>query len=685
MPRNRQRSFRSALLTLVLGSLACTVGVIGVIGFTNSMRSLNELKARQYSLTSSLMRLEIKRLLRAPSRLLESLDMLVKRGLLPVDDSDAMAEILGQMLRTEPNLSWLSYSDAETGRFMGAWRDEGGAIVLNTSDPRINNGLPQEERLMPDGSRIPMSRDLEPGYDPRERDWFRQAVQAGEPVWSDIYQFNSGESGITLSRPVISSRTQKVSGVLTADFSLQAIDRFLEQVGNDRQRVLILATPDGGIMGSVTNLGGESAMEIRNLLVHLPEKLSNLVAGRPLDFSYRQEGEKMLAMAERDEVMSGLEVIAIIAATERQFLGSVLHNARVTVIVGFVSLLLATVIAFILAARMARPLSSISEELARVAEFDLSQSYASPTFVREISVVDESVQRMKAGLRSFGKYVPTTLVRRLIMQGREAQLGGEEKVLSILFSDLTGFTRMSENLTPAETVEVMREYFELAIEEVETHEGTVDKFLGDGILAFFNAPQEVEEHARQACETALRIRDRLATGAMARESEGRPRLRIRIGIATGPVLVGNIGTNDRFAYTVLGDTANLAARLETLNKQYGTAITAAESTVVETGASFEWRCLDRVAVFGRTSGTTVYELLGEKGQINAKQCQARDQYEEALEAYFAGDFSQAAAGFRAALELQPGDEAGAQLLARAERLQTQPPAGWNGVFVSAEK
>jgi len=680
-----KRSFRTALLTLVLGSLAITVGVIGAVGFFNSMNSLNELKSRQYDLTSRLMRLEINRLLTAPAKLVASLETLTARGLMPATDSERMAEFLAELLREEPELTWLSYSDAATGRFMGAWRDEDGSIVLNLSQPEVNEGRAREFRLAQDGSLEPVERDLEGGYDPRERPWFQAAADSEGPVWSDIYEFNDGEIGITLSQAV-RDEAGELQGVLTADFSLEAINRFLDRINADKKRVLVLTTPDGQVLGQSANLGETVKPYVQGLLDALPGGLEALSQHDRTTFDYRQNGEKMVALAELDEVMPGFSAVAIVSATESQFIGSVLHNARMTIATGFGALVVAALIAFYLAARMARPLSAISADLARVAQFDLTKQAPPSSFVHEISVVSESVERMKAGLRSFGKYVPTTLVRRLLMQGQDAELGGQERELSIFFADLAGFTRISEQLTPAETVELMREYFDLATEAVESHEGTVDKFLGDGVLAFFNAPLPVEDHAKKACRAAIRIRDRLAAGQPARTAAGKPDLRVRIGITTGEVLVGNIGTADRFAYTVLGDTANLAARLESLNKQYGTSIMAAESVVETAGPEFIWRKLDRVAVKGRTSGTLVYELLGEAGEVAEETLKMRARYEAGLEAYFARNFDAAEQAFNEACGCLPEDPATQVMLERLRGFHTSPPgADWDGVHVALTK
>jgi adenylate cyclase len=208
--------------------------------------------------------------------------------------------------------------------------------------------------------------------------------------------------------------------------------------------------------------------------------------------------------------------------------------------------------------------------------------------------------------------------------------------------------------------------------------------MGDGIMAFFNAPAELPGHERQACLAALEAQQQL--GEMARNTPpGQPILRARIGLGVGEVLVGNIGTPERFAYTVLGDEVNLASRLEALNKLYGTRIMASQALMEKTGDEFEWRRLDRVAVKGRQAGTIICELIGRKGEIPTAMLDARADYESALDAYFAGDFEQAAGLFDQASQLRPDDLAATMMSVRCRTLAAAPPAKWNGIHIMHEK
>lgn len=678
-----KHSFRTAILALVLGSLSLTVGVIGLVAFVNSSRSVEELRQRQYELTSRLMAKEVSRLVAVAPKILYAQAALAKRGVLNLEDLDRLGVTFAESLRVEPELSWLSYGSAATGGFVGGWRDEQGRLVMNRSDPTVDSGRPREFFVHEDGSQTPLDRGLATGYDAREKPWFQQASKSQEAVWSKIYRWNDGVSGLTLSLAARSPATGEVIGVFTADYTLRAISEFLRSLAGGSARVLILVTPDGQLMGDASTIGGATA--VASTLAALPMATSELKPDVPVGFAFNDDGRPMIGVARRLEPTPGFACVAVFAADEEEFFGSVMSNVRLTAVLGLGALLGAAAISFLLAARLARPLAVISEDLKRIARFDLEKIAPPPSFVREITSVGESVERMKAGLRSFGRYVPTTLVRNLLSQGHDAEIGAVERELTIVFADLVGFTSFSEKLTPSQTVDEMSEFFQLATEAIESHEGTLDKFIGDGVLAFFNAPLDVSDHTIKACLAALEIRDRLAAAEPDRAAQDRPRLRARFGLNAGEVLVGNIGTEERFAYTVVGDNANLASRLECLNTQYGTVILASEAVRRATGECFAWRQIDRVAVVGRVEPTTIHELMGFPATVSTDHVALRDEYEAAMEAYYAGRFAEALKRLAALRGSHPNDLPTRVLADRCLALVEEPPSNWNGVFVAEIK
>jgi adenylate cyclase len=273
--------------------------------------------------------------------------------------------------------------------------------------------------------------------------------------------------------------------------------------------------------------------------------------------------------------------------------------------------------------------------------------------------------------------VPDDLVRRLLSSGKEAALGGEIRRLTIFFSDIEGFTSHSEQVTPDVLVHELATYFEILSRQLRQHSGTIDKFIGDGLLGFFNAPEKVVHHENLACRATLIGLQELA---LRQDAQSVP-FRTRVGLHCGEVLVGNIGTPDRFAYTVLGDAVNVASRLESLNKVYGTQVLASGEIRECAGNDFEWRYLDRVAVVGRKGGLDICELMGLRNGVDEDRLHNRKLYEEALEHYFARSFCDAQRIFGQVAENCPSDKAAFLMFSRCDRmLSLELPPDWDGVF-----
>jgi adenylate cyclase len=317
---------------------------------------------------------------------------------------------------------------------------------------------------------------------------------------------------------------------------------------------------------------------------------------------------------------------------------------------------------------------------ARMRRFDFAPSpVASP--LRELASVLGGVERAKTSVRALGKYVSIDLVRELYEANREPELGGKLTDLSLLFSDIEGFTTLSERLAPDELARALGRYLEAMTRGVRSTGGTVDKFIGDAVMAFWNAPSRCDDHAARACRAALACQHATAELYAARAWAGLPPLFTRFGIHTARVLVGHFGAPDRLSYTALGDGVNLAARLEGLCKQYGLAVLASEATVQAAGSAFAFRLVDKVAVKGKRESVRVYELLGPADARGAQMATAAA-YERALEAYFARDFS-------GAIEQLGGlaDDPPSRVLAERCRamIAHPPPEDWDGVYVATSK
>jgi class 3 adenylate cyclase/CHASE2 domain-containing sensor protein len=279
--------------------------------------------------------------------------------------------------------------------------------------------------------------------------------------------------------------------------------------------------------------------------------------------------------------------------------------------------------------------------------------------------------------KSFALYLAPAVIEKMVAANKPPALGGENRNVTVFFSDLAGFSSISEALAPPDLVKFMNEYLSAMTDIIQEHGGFVDKYIGDAIVAVFGAPLDDADHAANAVNAALRCRERLDKLNRDPTEWQRFSLRQRIGLNSGDALVGNIGSRQRFNYTVMGDTVNVASRLEGANKYFGTSIMAAKSTYDRATASFAWRRLDTIRVQGRDEPISVYEPLARHGQETPEQKVLAAAYRYALAGWRARDF----AGCIAALTPVAGaDPASAILLQRAKKLLAHPPAhDWDAV------
>ncbi|WP_164017444.1 adenylate/guanylate cyclase domain-containing protein [Pyxidicoccus trucidator] len=347
--------------------------------------------------------------------------------------------------------------------------------------------------------------------------------------------------------------------------------------------------------------------------------------------------------------------------------------------------LFALAAAVFMARSMAAPLVQLEAAVDRVRLGDLSVEVP----VRgtdEVGRVAQSFNEMVGGLRQrdqikglFKRYLSPQVVDELLKHPEKAAPGGERKMLTVLFSDLVGFTSMSEQMSPEELVALLNTYFEQATGVLTQHGATLDKFIGDAIMCFWNAPLPQEDHAARACLTALDLVAVVERLAPMFEARGLPRLDCRIGINTGQAIAGNIGSSVAQDYTVIGDAVNLASRLEGAAKFYGTRTLVAEDTLTAARGVVRARELDLVRVKGKQQPVRVFELVG-RADTPPPPHLAR--FAEGLALYRERDFAAARLAFLAS----PEDKASARFAARCESmLLSPPPEDWDGVFVLDSK
>jgi adenylate cyclase len=296
--------------------------------------------------------------------------------------------------------------------------------------------------------------------------------------------------------------------------------------------------------------------------------------------------------------------------------------------------------------------------------------------------------RHKERLReTFGRYVDPRVVEGLIDHQSLTASDGERRVMTVLFCDMKGFTRLSEGMTPQGLVKVMNHYLSTMSAPIRSHRGIIDKYIGDAIMAYWGPPfTENSEQARLACLAAVEMADRgtalrtelpelLGVRTVPSDCD------VRIGIATGEVLVGSIGSEFMMSYTVMGDAVNLASRLENANRFYGSHSLASEAAIMAAGDAVESREIDRLVVVGQTHPEAVFEIIGRAGDLTERQLELLARYAEGLAAYRARRWDDARRAFQAALDAVPGDGPSMAMAPRVENFQANPPAAdWDGAW-----
>jgi adenylate cyclase len=377
--------------------------------------------------------------------------------------------------------------------------------------------------------------------------------------------------------------------------------------------------------------------------------------------------------------------IATIRSEQNQ---AVLTSGIVTLLAAIVGLIFANLVS----GGIIRSVRQLLEGTRAVEAGQLDQSI-DVTRADEIGQLASAFNRMVVQLRdnqrvreTFGKYIDPRVVEGLIDRPNLTAAEGQRRVMTVLFCDLKGFTSLSEGMTPQGLVKVMNRYLSIMSEPIRSNRGIIDKYIGDGIMAYWGPPFVAEaDHARLACLAALEMIERITTlrqeipellGVRGTPMES---CDLRVGVATGEALVGSIGSDIMMSYTLMGDVVNLASRLEGANKEYGTRNLVSERTIAAAGNAVEVREIDRVVVAGHSHSEVIFEILGRKDALTPEQLSSRDRYLEALSSYRERQWDDAVRALNAVLEVRPGDGASMALLKRIENLKANPPPqDWDG-------
>ena len=512
----------------------------------------------------------------------------------PHDDAldPALVGLIAGLLDVFPQLTSALVAD-EAGNKVGVRRGhpEAGVPLEQLVMRRVipSPGGPTRQlfaRLLParPGWQLETVSDEITDYDPRVRPWYRAATDTGGPAWTAPYVFTTtGTPGVTAVEPVYDP-DGALRGVAGADILIDNLSAFLggQRVGAHGHTFLVddagrvVAHPDQAVFRDAE--GAVRFPEVAALgLPGVEDALASHIGAALVQLD---GGDRVVSLTPL-QPSTGTPWTLVIVASTADFLGSTRAIREQATLIVVMILLVGAALSAALSRQISRPIQALAERVSRIRRFEFDNDFDLPSRTAEVIVMSRALARMQAALVSFSRYASTDLVQKLIASGEVARLGGEERVVTVLLSDLRGYTTLTETIPPTAVVEILNHYFQVMQDVIEAHQGVVLEYVGDAILVVFGAPLDLPGHEAAAVRCAAAMREALATLNAAWHAEGRwarhggadfAGLGARIGVHTGSVVAGNLGSRTHMKYGVVGDTVNVAARLETLNKALGTDI-----------------------------------------------------------------------------------------------------------------
>jgi adenylate cyclase len=455
-------------------------------------------------------------------------------------------------------------------------------------------------------------------YDPRTRPWYKSAMDANQPVWTDVYKYAMADIlGITLSAKIPGEKQGEVFAVIGIDILLNDLSQYLDSLKFSPNGFAFIAKNDGKLIAHSALLDKtvlKQSVEI-NLQNYHYVSAYDLKVFSAFSTSDRKllridsGNEQLIAMRISLSDAAGLDAALYIGAPVTDFTKFSIHTVYINFAISLVIGMMMVIVSFKVSKGVARPINKTVLLLDRIRNFDFSiRPDSAASRILEIHQMKHAAVLMHDALQSFLKFVPADLVKNLVRMGQPLELGGKRMEVTILFTDIADFTTISEETDENELVLAMAAYLKLMSNIISKHQGTVDKFIGDSVMAIWGAPKSDPEHAKHGCEAVIECLKALEAQNALWKTMKKPVFETRFGLHCGLAFVGNIGSPDRLNYTALGDAVNIAARLESLNKEKGTKALVSSEIVKKCHNDFNFKDLGNAKVKGKQNDVHIFEL-----------------------------------------------------------------------------
>ena len=616
----------------------------------------------------------------------------LSEGVIDIEEKSRRDAFFLAVLNANPHFAWVSFGKPN-GDFYGVQRRDNVnmRIVESTWLAERNEARRIEHYLVDDGERI--SRTVTKvkinDYFSPGRAWYKRAILTpGTNIWTDIYVFaTSGKAGLNTAVTLMSGTAdrgdEELIGVISIAIELEGISGYLAGLTSVRSGAAFIIDRAGRLVAvkeSGERVQSDGSDETLDLLL-LKDSRDPMLA--LADLGLEQSGlglqdisgtREVLVVGENGDryfltltpAMQQDWLIGTIIP-ERDFLVRINENYyHLAIAVSLAVFIVGLIVMITSRIFLVRPMKQLVSQTRKIAQFDLDGVDRVQSSIFEVDELSTAIEQMSRGLGSFRRYIPADLVHMLVNDGVVAELGGERRQMSVMFMDLEGFTALSERMGHR-VLPILGEYFGAMTHLIQNNRGTVDKFIGDAVMAFWGAPHFDEEHPTLVCRAALECAARMQELRVEWARRGLPELKVRIGVNTGRVLVGNIGSEDRLNYSVIGDPVNLAARLEGINREFGTTVIISQHTYEAAKYDVIARRLDAVKVKGKKQMVEVYELLAmrdESGSIEGFEWVAV--FEQGLDLFFEGRYDEAALDFKKVIDMRGADRPSELFLERIQ-------------------
>ncbi|MDR3031318.1 MAG: hypothetical protein LBU35_02960 [Holosporales bacterium] len=540
-----------------------------------------------------------------------------------------------------------------------------------------------------------------PEYNVAKSTWYVKTELLKDKLWSDVYIFKSSQlPGITLSMPLGYYDDSNAIGVIAVDFAIEQLKNMLESVKGSPHTISYLISQKSEVIVSTRGNTGTLTTKNDDKTIKLTTAMesNDPVLEKAILSILGNDTERVAFSVNEIEYIASIQKLKKIPCSlltivpQSDFIGALSGVQRDMTLISLFVYLLSFVIVWMLSKRISDPISALCESARAIGEMNLD-NYPNPpkSGIIEIQKLSNAMNAMKLSVSTFSKYAPKDLVTRLVKTGTIPTLGGNIENVTMLFSDIEKFTTVSEKLPAEYLILHLSEYLDELTKEIMKHNGIIDKYVGDSIMAIWGAPNPDENQAVNACYAALRCQELLEELKEKWLPLGKPPLPTRIGIHSGLAIVGNIGSCDRMSFTAIGDVVNIASRLEGANKYYGTKILVSESVANIAKGKVLFRIIDKIAVKGKTVGITVYEPLcsmrnAADDHTYYNQIDLCSKSKEAFKAYQNQQFEEALKMYNRLLSAFPEIEISVMpLIEKCKEFSENPPVNWDGISHLTEK